>query len=162
MAIKLFKDNKIQDLSSPGMLALATILDKTYPIGTYYETSSIEFDPNEEFIGQWVEDSKGLVLIAADHDGDNMLDKMGLLSVNVGELVGEKEHKLTVEQIPEHQHKITLARYGTDTASGVIWESGNTTGKYKYSGDMIEPVGGNEAHNNTQPSLGVRRWHRIS
>ena len=71
----------------------------------------------------------------------------------LGKTGGEKKHTLIKTEMPQHQHKMTLADYGSDNASGVIWKSGNTAGKYKYSGDMVEPVGGSQPHNNLQPYI---------
>ena len=71
----------------------------------------------------------------------------------LGEIGGEKKHTLTVDEMPSHQHKLSLDEYGQDNASAVKWASGNNKGKYAYSGDMIEPVGGGQAHNILQPYL---------
>lgn len=37
-----------------------------YPVGSYYETSDSNFNPNTEWGGTWVEDSKGKVTVAQD------------------------------------------------------------------------------------------------
>ncbi|TWO99358.1 hypothetical protein EUA79_00445 [TM7 phylum sp. oral taxon 351] len=127
-------------------------VDIFYPVGTYYETSDSNFNPNVAWGGTWVEGTKGRVLVAIDKDivGFNTIGKTG----------GEKEHILTIDEIPKHQHKMSLANYsGTDSVSGVVW-SPNTSKKYIYSNDMVEPVGGGLAHNNMPPYVVVKRWHR--
>ena len=129
-------------------------VDIFYPVGTYYETSDSNFNPNIAWGGTWVEDTKGKMLVAFDKDvvDFNVIDKTG----------GEKEHILTMEEMPKHQHKMSLANYnGTDNVSGVVW-SPNTTKKYTYSQDMVEPVGGGLAHNNMPPYIVVKRWHRTA
>lgn len=47
-----------------------------YPVGSYYETSDSNFDPNLEWGGTWVEDTNGRVTVA--HDGqDTDFDTIG-------------------------------------------------------------------------------------
>lgn len=56
------------------------MFDATYPIGSYYETSDISFNPNNEFVGEWELEAEGLVHISSgtnynvsanDKDGGN-------------------------------------------------------------------------------------------
>ena len=70
----------------------------------------------------------------------------------LGETGGEKTHTLTINEMPRHQHQLTLADYGSDVASGVLWSTRNPK-KYSYAGNMVEPVGGSQAHNNLQPYI---------
>lgn len=53
-----------------------SMIDKIYPIGSYYETSDTEFSPNNTWGGTWIEDSNGLVLIGANYNGDSSVEKM--------------------------------------------------------------------------------------
>ena len=131
-----------------------TFLDYFYPVGTYYETSDSDFNPNTAWGGIWVEDTKGKMLVAIDRDvvDFNTVNKTG----------GEKEHTLSINEMPSHQHKMSLANYnGTDNVSGVTW-SASSSKRYAYSNDMVEPVGGSKAHNNMPPYIVVKRWHRTA
>ena len=131
-----------------------TFLDYFYPVGTYYETSDSDFNPNTAWGGTWVEDTKGKMLVAIDRDvvDFNTINKTG----------GEKEHTLSINEMPSHQHKLSLANYnGTDNVSGVAW-SASSSKRYAYSNDMVEPVGGSKAHNNMPPYIVVKRWHRTA
>ena len=92
------------------------------------------------------------MLVAIDKDivDFNAVDKVG----------GEKEHILSINEIPSHQHRMSLANYsGTDNVSGVVWTT-TASKKYIYSHDMVEPIGGGLAHNNMPPYIVVKRWHR--
>ena len=71
----------------------------------------------------------------------------------LGETGGEKTHTLTVTEMPRHQHELSLNNYGTDSCSAVNWNSTTTGGKYRYSGDMLSPTGGGQAHNILQPYI---------
>lgn len=144
------------------------LLDFFYPVGTYYETSNASFNPNTTWGGTWVEDSKGFVTIGADVNGDAGLTQAGLLSVNVNEKVGEAKHTLSVTEIPSHYHYVHMSAGGSGTGSDY---ANGYTGKDHSSAFVPEKnsvysstsaIGNNQAHNNTQPSIGVRRWHRTA
>lgn len=111
-----------------------------YPIGSIY-MSIQDTNPSVFFGGTWERIAKGKTLVGVDeNDSDfNTSSKTG----------GEKTHQLTVDELPKHQHRLTILGGGNISASGVNWNS-NDNCRY-YSGDMIEAVGGNRPHNNMQP-----------
>lgn len=80
-------------------------------------------------------------LVGSSGDGEFSLGNTG----------GEKEHKLTVDEMPAHKHELTIEGGGSLAASAVKWLTG--TNMKKYAGDMIENAGGNQAHNNMQPFM---------
>lgn len=71
----------------------------------------------------------------------------------LGKTGGKKTHTLTKEEMPSHQHELSLADYGTDHCSAVKWETTTTGGKFKYSYDMLQAIGGDQPHNNLQPYI---------
>lgn len=44
---------------------MSIMLDLTYPVGCYFETTDTDFNPNNEFIGTWVLEDPGLVHVSA-------------------------------------------------------------------------------------------------
>lgn len=72
-----------------------TIFDLVYPVGSIYETDNEGFDPNTSFGGTW-ERIKGKVIVGVDkEDGDfDTVCKTG----------GEKNHTLTIAEMPSHGH----------------------------------------------------------
>ena len=157
--------------------------DVVYPVGSFYETSDVSFDPNVTWGGTWILESEGKVHIGAGS------------VYTIGSTGGETTHKLTATEIPSHNHgQATLAgefntrRYGTSgSGTSISWTStsdivtivghAGTSSKINAGGvgsdggyDTIKvnaththtSVGGNGAHNNMQPYVAVNRWHRTA
>ena len=136
---------------------LREFLNIAHPVGSYYETSDTNFDPNVSWVGSWVEDTEGLVTVALK-TSDNDFSY-------VGRRMGEKYHTLTLDEMPSHSHSFRgvndsaattplLGEYPIrlyqDTA--INWQGTSS----------ITSSGGSQPHNNVQPGIVVKRWHRIS
>ena len=99
-----------------------------YPVGTYYETTNANFDPNVAWAGStWQRVADGRALIAGG----------GSSGYTVGNVYGEKTHKITVSEMPIHKHSASSATNGahahtatTDSAGAHTHERGtlNITG----------------------------------
>ena len=142
------------------------LVDKIYPIGSYYETSDPDFDPNVEWGGTWIKDSKGLVTIGAYTNGESGDNSYVNTYIKQGEIIGENEHLLTINEMPRHNHQVNENSEGP----GLYPNWGNITGwgsqaihiEGNGGESMTSYVGNGEAHNIVQPSIGVYRWHRIT
>ena len=136
-------------------LAWSSILNKIYPIGSIFmsATLSTATEVNNTLGGTWVAWGAGRVPVGVD-TSQTEFD-------TVSKTGGEKTHKLTINEMPKHQHKLSLTNYGSDSASGVNWGN-NGVKKYAYSQDMIEPVGGDTAHNNLQPYITCYMYKRTA
>lgn len=144
----------------------AGLLDFFYPVGSYYETSDTTFNPNTAWGGTWVEDTWGRVTVA--YQNDNVPFN------TVGKVGGEETHKLTTEEMPTHNHTLSFTAnstgVGTTKTYGTVYSTANqsiirkdtigTTGELAYWG--VDNKGGNGAHNNLQPYIVVKRWHRTA
>jgi microcystin-dependent protein len=163
-----------------------------HPVGTVYETTDVDFDPNIEWGGTWEKWEDGRFLLST------YPQKYG-----VGMLGGEEEHLLTKNEIPEHDHehyhhhahergtmnitgsfdgnvddgdsKKTGAFYDKnesfngsngDSDGGVIGfdASKSWSGHTTYDDTLNSDssVGGGLAHNNMPPYRVIVRWHRIA
>lgn len=102
--------------------------------------------------GTWEYWGAGRVPVGVDvNDKDfNTVEKTG----------GEKTHKLTIEEMPVHAPKIYLdgqsGGYDYSVSAGTKTESGWGSSR------PIEPIGGDQAHNNVQPFVTCYMWKRVA
>ena len=139
-------------------LIVPKLLNIFYPIGSYYETSDISFDPNISMGGTWELETDGTVLVSKSSTTGSKFN------ASIGNVVGEETHTLTVQELAEHNHAIG---YLYDLAKGYSNAFTPTTTKENptdYTSDIktIQNTGGNQPHNNIQPSKIVNRWHRTA
>lgn len=134
-------------------------IDLIWPIGSYYETSNKDFNPNFYWGGEWKLDNDGTTLVAKSNESDSKFN------VELGTVVGFEEHKLTMDQMPKHRP--TYDGFPDGNTDG--WSEPNTRIVYKttqanpypYMTRGFHELGGDQPHNNVQPSKIVNRWHRI-
>ena len=128
------------------------MINVLYPVGSYYETSDDNFDPNVVWGGTWVLDSQGRVTVSQD-TSDTDFDTLG-------ETGGEKTHQLTINEMPSHQHsaagKFVIDGYGGESQANI------STGTAFRVTSKTAATGGSQAHNNVQPYVVVKRWHRTA
>lgn len=141
---------------------LKNLWEIVYPVGSYYETSNSKFNPNTSWGGTWVEDTEGLVTVGRCKGDD---PSFPYVKISVGEIQGEKEHLLTVDEIPSHEHE-QYATANPNTGGTAIrgtfnGEEGSGLSKYPMNA-VTASAGNDEPHNNIQPSIGVVRWHRTA
>lgn len=132
-----------------------TSIDKVYPIGSIYMSTS-NTNPGTLFPGTtWVVWGAGRVPVGVDTSQAefNSVEKTG----------GEKTHKLTTAEMPSHNHIVR-----------VTWGDGN--GNIKFAGSTSDTAqsfkvdkegttmtnGGSGAHNNLQPYITTYMWKRTS
>ena len=116
-----------------------------FPIGFIY-MSVEETSPAEIFGGIW-EQIKDTFLLACGDTYDN------------GDVGGEAEHTLTIDEMPKHTHTVKGSLYYGAMAEGVAFGNDNTP---DYVGNVgMSYVGGSNAHNNMPPYLSVYVWKKI-
>lgn len=155
---KLDKTATAADSSKLGGKTLAEIMLTLYPVGAVY-ISANSTSPASLFGGTW-ESIGGRFLLAADS------------TYTAGSTGGEATHKLTVSEMPTHQHnsvKVSqnyLTAWATENAGSSngfelssLFKSGLEDNLNKFSGDYS---GGGQPHNNLPPYLAVYMWERVS
>jgi len=131
--------------------AVSGMIDIFYPVGSYYETSNTSFDPNVSWGGTWTEDTGGKVLVAKDSG----------TFATVGNTGGEETHTLTTQEMPSHNHQAQVANVsGYAGADGL--PSGTGQAPDMHYSSVTKNTGGGDAHNNLQPYIVVKRWHRTA
>lgn len=153
----------------------AGMLNIFYPVGTYYETSDAGFDPNTAWGGTWVEDTAGRTTVAQDQ----------YTFSTVGSTGGEERHTLVASELPHLTGSIqgrktdydgdSVNTYPATGSSGVFsfsHDAGDTwnnvitqvvnTNQYRDSVITYDNGGQDAPHNNLQPYIVVKRWHRVA
>lgn len=129
-----------------------TIFDLVYPVGSIYETDNEGFDPNTSFGGTW-EQIKGKVIVGVDtRDTDfNVAAKTG----------GEKNHTLTIAEMPSHGHTTAFSYLCSATAT-----NGGGAGWTHFTADstnnLTNNTGGGASHNNMPPYYVAYIWRRTA
>ncbi len=148
-------DTKIRSIENQAdnIASLVSFLQETmlgyldiYPVGSIY-ISVNNTNPGTMFGGTWERIQDRFLLASGSTYG-------------AGTTGGEATHTLTVNEMPSHQHRMTIEGGGSMRASGVKWVTANNM--RQYAGDMIESTGGGQAHNNMPPYLAVYVWKRVS
>lgn len=114
-----------------------SIIDKIYPVGSYYETSDDSFNPNISWGGTWVEETDGSVLICQGKYYNGIL-------ATVGATIGEDDIQLKENQLPTHSHKydkLTGIMGHTLTIDEMPSHTHTTAGGDRY---VLKPTGGNQ------------------
>lgn len=120
-----------------------------FPVGAIY-ISLTSTNPSAFFAGTW-EQLKGKFLVGVDSSDTDFKTS--------GKIGGEKTHKLTLEEMPEHTH---------DFQGGWKEDSSSGTEAYKFQGNIIKTgygnisAGGGKAHNNLPPYIAVYMFKRVS
>lgn len=148
------------------------LIDIFYPIGSYYETSDLNFNPNTTWGGTWnCTDSAGRVTVC--------LDSSQTLFNTINKKDGEINHTLVPNELPEiifdiphicyseansvnAVKNLTLYKNG-GTAQNMYggWEGKADSGiGTRYAHRFV--IGKGDAHNNCQPYVVVKRWHRTA
>lgn len=150
---ELVSGTNIKTINNESLLGNGNIslIDLFYPVGSYYETSNTSFNPNTTWGGTWVEDTNGKVTVAYD-TSQTEFD-------TIGKTGGEKTHTLTVNEMPSHSHRVY--RSGGQTAGyGSLFQNNSTP--TELIANVMENTGEGQAHNNLQPYVVVKRWHRTA
>ena len=139
------------------------VIDMIYPIGSIYMSVN-DTNPSILFSGEW-ERIQGKFLLGANDD---------IEEYNAGKMGGEVAHKLTVDEMPSHNHNPSDQgpNWVPSTAffsrrnialgsSGVYIPTPDSAGinGWKWGGTSL--TGGGQEHNNMPPFLSVYIWKRV-
>lgn len=147
-----------------------------HPVGSYY-WSNDSTSPATLFGGTWEALPAGYTLIAQGSGTDDY----GSFTYTAGQKYGERKHPLTTDELPRHTatshfhtgfNSFCLNTPWNGNGASNSWKNQNniqpgssTAYSFNQTIDMdlvSNPVGGDVAHNNLQPSVGAYGWRRTA
>lgn len=134
------------------MANFVNLMDVIYPVGSIYITTNAT-SPADSIGGTWerVED-KFLIAASAKY-----------AATSSG---GEATHKLTVGEMPSHNHDYRFGYYNSGAGSSEawgrypIWLAADKAGNWAMTIPITES-GSNQPHNNIPPYYAVYIWRRV-
>lgn len=137
----------------PSIKCLENLIDLLFPVTTTLIFSSSDVDPNDIYGGRWERTAKGKAIVGVDEDDEDF--------ATAGLTLGEKKHTLTQSEMPSHSHAQSLADSGALSQAGYNWAWSETARLYSGT-DLAQSAGGNQPHNNIQPSMTFYIWTRVA
>lgn len=130
--------------------AIAAIYNLFRPVGSYFETSDLEFNPNTSWGGTWVLEEDGTVLVSKSNVEGSKFNG------DIGTVLGEEAVQLS---LPNYQNNIWNGNVSNPDNDETLYTQ-FPEGGWGLGIQYIENK--NVPHNNIQPSKIVNRWHRTA
>lgn len=126
------------------------ILDALYPVGTIYQ-STRSTNPTSFLGGTWTPIT-GRMLVGASTD------------FPAGTVGGEKEHQLSVAEMPKHSHNppVTTFYGGNAGYHRVLFATNSECNFLEDSNNAVSYTGADQPHNNMPPYRAVYMWERVA
>ena len=133
---------------------LEDIANALYPVGSIYMSVN-NTNPSTFFGGTWEAWGAGKVPVGVDTNDTNFatVEKTG----------GEKQHTLTIAEMPEHNHTIPCtptANDGSEPSYQAAQVNAEATGN--HNSIVAVSSGGGSPHNNLQPYITCYMWKRTA
>ena len=124
----------------------ATSILRAYPVGAIY-ISYTGTDPGSLFGGSWTQLPDRFLLGAGG-------------KYPAGKMDGEYTHRLTIDEMPAHNH--SFDGWGSHAGNNGYVSGASSRNITSASTFCMNDTGGNQAHNNMPPYLAVYMWRRVS
>lgn len=168
-----------------------SMIDRFYPVGSYYETSDTTFNPNTSWGGTWVLETAGMVHVsggtgytvakANNNNGAGAQDggskdaiipyhRHGVDAVNTGGMSANATH---THKDGVNENNKFAASAGNATCQ-VLGDKSSSSARATTSADLAHThqvpshntnyvgTSGNTTNANMQPYINVNRWHRTA
>jgi microcystin-dependent protein len=150
----------IYSAAGDAMGTVADLLDVSYPIGSVVARSSqvtTSYLFSEAQSQTWVQFAQGRTLVGQD-SSDTAFD-----GVTPTAYIGEKEHTLTISEIPSHTHTYVDRYRNTSGGAGQVFNLSSGS-QVALSSPTVNTgsTGGGQAHNNVQPYEVVYYYKRTA
>lgn len=136
---------------------VAQMLNLIYPVGSYYETSDTNFNPNTSWGGTWVEDTDGRVLVALDTGTFDTVGGTG------GAETESHRHWQSGGSDADYAYDLTnsgATSEGLD--SRVVTKARISIGASSSTNAMRQTSTYDATASTLQPYIVVKRWHRTA
>jgi hypothetical protein len=140
--------------ASDMFIAGKALRDIFYPVGSIFQSTD-ETSPATFIGGTWERFGNGRVLVGVDEEDSDFSA--------IGKTGGEKEHTLTTDEMPSHEHSLgRTANSGSSDYNGkkVMGAPYNST--FYPTSAATNTTGGDKAHNNMQPYITVYMFRRTA
>lgn len=137
-----------------------SLIDRIYPVGSIYISTSSTFNPQTTWGGTWRKTADGRCLIGAND------------TYPLGSTGGEAAHYLTGNEMPPHGHSAGLADGFKLSNEGIARSAiDHYSNQFLYIDQSSHSAssflstnasGGGASHNNMQPYLAVYIWERTA
>lgn len=134
------------------------LIDRIYPVGSIYISTSSTFNPQNVWGGTWRKTADGRCLIGANS------------TYPLGSTGGESMHTLSINETPSHDHnlsdwamswKMNGSKGEVNLGVSAITDAWTNNRGY-FKSQTSKATGGGQPHNNMQPYLAVYIWERIA
>lgn len=145
--------NQKDTLTVLGDIVAPMFLNKIFPVGAVYITYDKK-NPGTFLGGTWEQFGQGRTLVGEGTGNDGSTS----MSFTSGKTYGEYKHQLTIQEMPNHAHKFNDCAW-IDGKGNIQSASNNSWFNGGYLSNTTN-TGGNQAHNNLQPSIVTYFWKR--
>ena len=132
---------------------------ETYKVGDIYMTTIAHADPAavkaHHGYGTWVRYAEGRAPVGFSDNASDIAEYK-----TMGHTFGDNTHQLKVDEMPSHSHNV-LDSTGTGGQGGGWDLNGSDSGAFVEAKGMGK-TGGNNPHNNIQPSIVTGYWLRTA
>ena len=132
-------------------MTMLSLVDFFYPVGQIWTNDLV--DPNDRFPGTTWEKVEAKFIISS---GSGVGATAEAYTFNVGDEGGEFSHKLTIAEMPSHNHNFYTNEDGYSGSASAIQAGGDNAPKER----LTNSVGGGFAHNNLPPFRVSQVWVR--
>lgn len=145
--------NQKDTLTVLGDIVAPMFLNKIFPVGAVYITYDKK-NPGTFLGGTWEQFGQGRTLVGEGTGNDGSTS----MSFTSGKTYGEYKHQLTIQEMPNHAHKFNDCAW-IDGKGNIQSAANNSWFNGGYLSNTTN-TGGNQAHNNLQPSIVTYFWKR--
>lgn len=142
---------------------LDNIFDKIYPVGSIYMSVS-PVNPSLLFGGTWEAYATGRTLIGVGSYTDGNGTTVNFTGNRTG---GEYNHKLTVNEMPQHDHRYYSINELESNYINVVYEQTSLRKAIETISPRVQVTGtsangGDVGHNNVMPYIACYMWKRTN